>query len=146
MSVTNIDSWRLPGCDDRCWPRRHDPDAHETYGRLVERDAQLRREGIRTGPLAINLGNGTATVCGAEVRLTPREWALLAYLSERLGQWCPAEEVYAAIWGAEDAWKNRLHNISVIVHRLREKLGADGAGLIEVYAGKLRLLRREPIS
>lgn len=144
MNVTDINRWRLPGCDSRCWPRQHDPDAHETYGRLVERSAQLRLDGIRTGPLSIHLGDGTAAVCGAEARLTPREWTLLAYLAERLGQWCPAEEVYAAIWETEDAWKTRLHNISVVVCRLREKLGADGAGLIEAYAGKLRLARREP--
>lgn len=129
MSVTHIDAWRLPGCSTACWPRSHDPQAHEDYGRLLEREAS-RPHIVRTGPLALDTRiRNSATVHGLPVYLTEREWELLAYLAERIGQRCQVEEMVAGAWGdtyAELPLAARNY-ARVAVGRMRQRLGHAGA-------------------
>lgn len=121
MSVTNIDSWRLPGCGDFCWPNHHAPSSHEDYGRLLERDARQERV-VKTGQMVIDLKRRTVTVSGADIPISPREWELLAYYAERPNLWCLASEIVLALWGGIDPGSA----LSTARWRLRQRLGAAG--------------------
>jgi len=128
-------TWLLPGCDTRCYPRSHSPQAHEAYGRLLGiEEAMSQRAGriVRTGALSVNLDARTATVDGIEARLTPREWQLLAYLAEHVGRWCSEREIRCAIWDSGMTGGGTVVNTNR--HRLRRRLG-DAGHLVEVRDG-----------
>lgn len=149
MSVTRIDSWRLPGCGPLCYPRRHDYVPHELYGRLLERQEQAARPRgriVRTGALTVDLDARTATVDGREIVLPPRPWELLAYLAERIGRWCPNDDIRRELW---EQYSESATYINCNRFRLRDRLGTAGR-LIESsiggrYAGsgRTRLVRAE---
>lgn len=111
-------------------------------GELLARlRAALRRAGhaaaadavIRAGPLEIDLARRLARVEGGEpLKLTPREWDLLAALARAgEGRVITQRQLLTAVWGpahAEDAQYLRVY-----VGHLRQKLGAAA-----------RLIRTEP--
>ncbi len=103
--------------------------------------ALLRRAGaepaaadavIRAGPLEVDLARRVARVEGEAVRLTPREWDLLAALARAgAGRVITQRQLLTAVWGpahAEDAQYLRVY-----VGHLRQKLGIAA-----------RLIRTEP--
>ena len=114
-------------------------------GELLARiRAALRRAGatsrhaseivIRAGPLEVDLGRRTARVEGGEpLRLTPREWDLLAALVRGgEGRVVTQRQLLTAVWGpahVEDAQYLRVY-----VGHLRQKLGS-AAGLIRTEPG-----------
>lgn len=113
-------------------------------GELLARlRAVLRRAGwetgravdpvLRVGPLEVDLARRTARVDGGEpLRLTPREWDLLAALARGgEGRVVTQRQLLTAVWGpahAEDAQYLRVY-----VGHLRQKLGTAA-----------RLIRTEP--
>lgn len=145
--------WRLPGCDDTCYPSNHNPHAHEAWGRRqeIERPSESI---VRTGPLVIDLRARTATVDGAEIALTLNEWEILAYLARHPGELCLADDIVGAVWGADvlslPKYRNGLGRwlraplqlLNVNLARMRPKLGT-AAGLIETIPGRGRRLRME---
>ena len=161
MSVSPISEWRLPGCGADCSPRSHDPLAHAAYGVLIGvRLAQRPPVRIaRTGALVIDLDACTVTVNGSRVHLTNREWGVLEYFAEHLGQPCTSDEIVAAVWGP--AWvmaekyqcpgryTERTHHrlVNVNVNRVRKKLGPAAHLLITeqtTWGSRRRLERVEP--
>ena len=114
-------------------------------GELLARiRAALRRAGaarrepadaiLRAGPLEVDLGRRTARVEGGEpLRLTPREWELLAALARGgEGRVITQRQLLAAVWGpahVEDAQYLRVY-----IGHLRQKLG-PAAGLIRTEPG-----------
>ena len=87
---------------------------------------------VQVGPLAMDLGARTATLDGAPLRLTPREWDLLAALVRGgTGRVVTQRQLLDAVWGpghAEDAQYLRVY-----IGHLRQKLGPSA-----------RLIRTEP--
>jgi DNA-binding response OmpR family regulator len=132
------DDWRLPGCDGRCWPRSHNPEAHAQYGRLLEREA-VRQRVVRTGPLVIDLETQLVTVNSVEILLSGHEWDILSYLAARPGRWCASYDILIERWGPGYDGATRL--IAVTYCRLRKKLGPAAARLIETHP-EWRLPRR----
>ena len=122
MSVLHDLSWRLPGCDERCWMRRHDPHAHEEHGRRLERQARAQPL-IHTGPLTIDLNERTVWVNDTLIRLTPSEWDILAILALQVGHLLSSDEILYAWRG--DTWIDRSgrHLVRVNIARLRAALG-----------------------
>ncbi|MFC7477715.1 response regulator [Dankookia sp. GCM10030260] len=114
-------------------------------GELLARiRAALRRAGaaarqpadpvVQVGPLEVDLGRRTARVEGGEsLKLTPREWDLLAALVRGgEGRVVTQRQLLAAVWGpahVEDAQYLRVY-----IGHLRQKLG-PAAGIIRTEPG-----------
>jgi two-component system KDP operon response regulator KdpE len=88
---------------------------------------------LRIGPLELDLPNRLARLEGETLRLTPREWDLLAALARAgEGKLITQRQLLETVWGpahAEDAQYLRVY-----VGHLRAKLGA-AAGLIRTEPG-----------
>ncbi|NBH08528.1 winged helix-turn-helix domain-containing protein, partial [Amycolatopsis sp. SID8362] len=65
---------------------------------------------------------------GAEVGLSPREFALLEVLVGRAGTVVTKDELLRAVWGEEQAVTRNL--VEVYVGYVRRKLDAVGAGAL----------------
>ena len=128
MSVSQIDSWRRPGCGASCSPRWHDLEGHERYGyeQATARLAVVEIDGLR-----IDLDAGTAAIDGALVPLTGREWAVLAYLARRPGRATPSDEIERDIWGSVGPQPG--HAVRVAASRLRARLGDYGALIVNLH-------------
>lgn len=85
---------------------------------------------LRAGRLALDLARYQALVADRPLELAPREFALLRYLLERLGQACRREELTEQVWGG--AVSARSRTLDVHVGRLRRKLEGAGITLVTV--------------
>jgi DNA-binding response OmpR family regulator len=90
--------------------------------RAAELAAQPRRE-LVVGDLAIDTGARRVTVAGAQVRLTPTEFDLLARLAARPGEVLTREHLLAEVWDWPDASGTRT--VDSHVRALRAKVGAE---------------------
>jgi two-component system KDP operon response regulator KdpE len=89
--------------------------------------AHLRRTPA-TGPAKIlNIGDfiidveaHIVTVCGGEVRLTPKEFELLLYLARNAGKVVPHRALLSAVWGGEHTEQSEY--LRVFVGQLRKKI------------------------
>jgi two-component system KDP operon response regulator KdpE len=81
------------------------------------------RAQFRAGPLAINFADRRITIDGDDVRLTPREYALLRTLARHAGKVLTHKQLIAAIWGAGGAIEPQF--VRVLVGQLRQKLEDD---------------------
>ena len=74
---------------------------------------------------------------GQEVRLTPKEFAMLRYLMEHAGRPIPHNRLLVSIWGAE--YGNEREYLRVLINQLRKKIEDDPARpsyiLTESYIG-----------
>jgi two-component system KDP operon response regulator KdpE len=74
---------------------------------------------------------------GQEIRLTPKEFAMLRYLMEHPGRPIPHVRLLTSIWGAE--YGNEREYLRVLINQLRKKIEDDPANpsyiLTESYIG-----------
>jgi len=110
----------------------------ELFARI---EALLRRSGepatgsvLTAGTLVIFRDEHRVVFRGREIRLAPREFALLAALVERAGRVCTRQELLDLVWGQDIV---DLRNVDVHIHRIREALGGEenGARLIRTVHG-----------
>jgi two-component system, OmpR family, alkaline phosphatase synthesis response regulator PhoP len=102
--------------------------------------AALRRSGYeeRTpksyddGQLKIDYADFSVTCRGKSVKLTRKEFALLAILSRNKGRVAPREQLLDQVWGLE--YYGEARTLDVHISGLRKKLGACG-GCIETVIG-----------
>jgi two-component system KDP operon response regulator KdpE len=87
---------------------------------------------IRVGPLVCNLVHRMATLDGEPMRLTSKEFDLLAFLARHAGKVCTHQMILREVWGA--TYSSEAHYLRVYAHRLRKKLGVHGAMLV-THAG-----------
>lgn len=148
------------------WRVYHDVVAHDAYAQrlalalngIIVR-AGMVAERVRTGPDIVKTGvllvNRTTTrtyVDGAEVGLSKAEYALLDALCMRPGQLMPRTEIAEWVWPSRRTRVKKLspriadpeHVISVLLSRLRSKLGAAG-DLIESLPGRGLVLNLKPV-
>jgi two-component system OmpR family response regulator len=97
------------------------------FGELVARLRALIRRGAHPRPAAIALGDltidpATRTVAngGGEVRLTPREFALLEFLGRHAGEVVSRTQLREHVW--DERFPGESNIIDVYVARLRAKL------------------------
>ena len=97
------------------------------FSELAARLRALGRRGdqagsvLRAGDVTVDEGARRAWRAGAELRLTPREFALLRYFVHHAGQVLPAEHLLEHVWDANaDPFTT---SVRVILSRLRRKLG-----------------------
>jgi two-component system, OmpR family, KDP operon response regulator KdpE len=89
---------------------------------------------LEVGPLRMDLERHEATVEGREVRLTPIEWRLLAYLAVHAGKVLTHAQILREVWGPNAS--SQTHYVRVYMAELRKKLEADPS--------RPRLLLTEP--
>jgi len=89
---------------------------------------------IALGELSIDLPAHRASLAGRELRLTPREFDLLALLARNAGRVLTHQQILNAIWGP--AHVHDTQYLRVYIGQLRHKLQDDPA--------EPRLIRTEP--
>jgi len=97
--------------------------------------AALRRSGLESqtpklyndGNLRIDYGDFTVECQNQSVRLTRKEFALLAILSRNKGRVVPREQLLDQVWGLE--YYGEARTLDVHISGLRRKLGSCGAGI-----------------
>ncbi len=82
-------------------------------------------ETVACGDLCIDLAARRVLRGGAEVRLTPNEWRLLALLARHAGKVVTQKQILKDIWGAGRTGNE--HYVRVYMHQLRQKLEVDPA-------------------
>jgi DNA-binding response OmpR family regulator len=80
---------------------------------------------IERGPLRIEPAGRRASLDGAELDLTMREFDLLAYLAARPGRVFSRDQLMEAVW--ETPFFTDTSTVTVHIRRLRGKLGDDPA-------------------
>lgn len=80
---------------------------------------------IVVGALKVDLARHEVTLAGAAVKLTRREFDLLALLARNAGRILTHRQILADIWGP--AHEHDLQYLRVFIGRLRAKLGDDPA-------------------
>ena len=78
---------------------------------------------VRTGDLEIDLGLRLVSKAGAALKLSPKEYDLLAELAVNLGRTVGHRDLLRAVWGSERA---DIQYLRVYVGQLRQKLGDFG--------------------
>ena len=102
--------------------------------------AALRRSGYEEkapksyddGQLKIDYADFSVTCQGKRVKLTRKEFALLAILSRNKGRVAPREQLLAQVWGLE--YYGEARTLDVHISSLRRKLGVC-RGCIETVIG-----------
>jgi len=80
---------------------------------------------VVAGDLVIDLARKKVRRDGADVRLTPTEWALLEVLARNVGRLVSREQLLREVWGP--AYLHEHHYLRVYAAQLRRKLEADPA-------------------
>jgi DNA-binding response OmpR family regulator len=80
---------------------------------------------LEIGPLRLDPGEHTLHVDGIPMSLTGTEFRLLYYLMRHSNAVVPTAAVARHVWGFDDAPARDV--VRVTLHRLRRKLGEDGA-------------------
>ena len=91
-----------------------------------EIEALLARPGPGSHRITIDLDDHRARLKGEDVRLTPTEFRLLAYLVEHAGQLVAHRQVLAAVWGS--GYDADVHLLRMTIRNLRLKLEAIAPG------------------
>jgi two-component system KDP operon response regulator KdpE len=97
--------------------------------RVAKRHAQERGDKkeavLDLGDLRVDLANRVVTLGGAEVRLTPIEYKLLATLARRVGQVLTYQQLLKEVWGPR--YSTQRQYLHVYMGHLRAKLEHDPA-------------------
>jgi DNA-binding response OmpR family regulator len=107
---------------------------------LVRRSYQAKNPVIRIGDLEVSTVARRAWYAGREVRLTPREYALLEVLVLRAGQVVSRRDLWEHLYAFDSEAASNV--VDVLVYSLRKKL--DGAqGLIQTRRGEGYVIEAE---
>lgn len=88
---------------------------------LADLDLTQNQDPVTVGAVAIDLYRRTVTLGGAPVRLTPKEFAVLAELARNAGRVLSHRYLLRAVWGP--AHEDHVDYLRVAVSALRKKLG-----------------------
>jgi two-component system KDP operon response regulator KdpE len=89
------------------------------------RPAQEERKVIRCKDVVIDLGSRTVSKAGAEVRLSPTEYVLLAELARNAGRLMEQRILLSRVWGP--SYVGDRAYLRTFIQRLRSKLESDPA-------------------
>jgi two-component system KDP operon response regulator KdpE len=80
---------------------------------------------VTTGPLTIDLARRRVTLAGADVKLTPIEFRMLATLARHAGRVLTHAALLREVWGPGSTTQH--HYLRVFMAQLRRKLEADSS-------------------
>jgi DNA-binding response OmpR family regulator len=80
---------------------------------------------IKVGGLLVNLAKRGLTVDGVEVKLTRKEFDVIALLARHAGRLVGHKQLLSTVWGP--AHLNDTHYLRIAVGHIRDKLGDDAA-------------------
>ncbi|MDC7786330.1 response regulator [Rhodoplanes sp. TEM] len=78
---------------------------------------------LQAGRLRIDLARRVVTVAGAEVKLTRKEFDVLALLARHAGRLVTHKQLLTAVWGP--AHVQDTHYLRIAIGHIRDKLGDD---------------------
>jgi two-component system KDP operon response regulator KdpE len=78
---------------------------------------------VQIDDVVIDLARGSVTKAGAEVRLSPTEYSLLAHLARRMGSVIDHQTLLREVWGPSHVHERNY--LWTFVQRLRRKLEDD---------------------
>lgn len=84
---------------------------------------------VRAGAITLDKSKGRAYLGRTDLSLTPREFSLLLYFAQRVGQTLSFEQIFRDVWGQplnNDTTALRSH-----VYALRKKLGSQAGVVID---------------
>lgn len=99
---------------------------------VLRRTSDAAPETFSSGSLSIDFTDMRVTCGGDEVKLTRKEFALLAYLVKSSGRVAAREQLLDNIWGY--SYFGDTRTLDVHIRRLRQKLG-DCGSCIETVVG-----------
>jgi len=134
------------GADDYLTKPFHKSELVARLNALVRRSHGHSQPTVTVGAVTVNLGTKTATVRGADVHLTGKEYGLLEVLALRKGNTVTKEMILNHLYGGLD--EPELKIIDVFVCKLRRKIADLNAGehYIETVWGRGFMLRERPAS
>ena len=94
-----------------------------TYGGLSP--SEVAPQVIEAGDFRIDLESRLVLVAGTEVRLTPKEFDLLAFLARHAGKVVTHRALLAAIWGPNST--EQPEYLRVFVGQLRKKIEPEAS-------------------
>lgn len=92
---------------------------------LRSRSPDTGRTVYEAGDLRVDLARHTVTRAGREIRLTPKEFSLLALLVRHAGRVLTHRQILVEVWGPGHA--GDVQYLRVYIGQLRDKLGDDAA-------------------
>ena len=107
--------------------------------RVALRHAAARHGGDETsttidvGDLEVDLVHHMATLSGAALQLTAKEFELLAYLARHAGKVCTHHMILKDVWGP--GYGAESNYVRVYTHRLRKKMGDEEGRLLKTVPG-----------
>lgn len=100
---------------------------------LLKQDGLARAFGYKDAHLEINFDHGNVLLDGAPLRLTRKEYDLLALLAENAGEIIRRDVLLRQVWGYCDGIRTRT--LDVHIRRVRKKLDPFSEQYIETIFG-----------
>jgi DNA-binding response OmpR family regulator len=103
---------------------------------LLKRQRNTQNDRFRAGPLEVRPDRGVARHGDEEIELSAREVAILRILTEDPGRIVSRRTLLREAWNMRNADHVETRTVDVHVAKLRKKLGAHGAHLLETVRGQ----------
>lgn len=87
------------------------------------REPRRSRAVVRLGDMEIRLKRNEVLVHGRYVNLTPKEFQIIAFLANHVGEVFSAQDIMANVWG--EAYRPESASIAVFVRKIRNKIEDD---------------------
>jgi two-component system KDP operon response regulator KdpE len=91
--------------------------------RRVPSASHAGAQAIRFGTVSVDLATHHLSVAGTDVRLTPKQFEVLAYLIENPNVSIPHARLLQAVWGPD--YRDEVEYLHVVVNQLRKKIEVD---------------------
>jgi two-component system, OmpR family, KDP operon response regulator KdpE len=96
-------------------------------------DGREQVQALRVGDLDIDLVHHMASLAGADLHLTSKEFELLAYLARHAGKVCTHHMILKDVWGP--GYGAESNYVRVYTHRLRKKLEDEEGKILKTVPG-----------
>jgi two-component system KDP operon response regulator KdpE len=80
-------------------------------------------QAVRFGNVSVDLATHHLSVSGTDVRLTPKQFDVLAYLIENPNVSIPHARLLQAVWGPD--YRDEVEYLHVVVNQLRKRIEVD---------------------
>ena len=91
--------------------------------RRVPSASHAGAQAVRFGNVSVDLATHHLSMSGADVRLTPKQFDVLAYLIENPNVSIPHARLLQAVWGPD--YRDEVEYLHVVVNQLRKRIEVD---------------------